>query len=116
ALLVVIGALADGTKEVLAVVSGFRESKESWRAAFKDLKDRGLEAPRLVVADGNIGAWSGAAEVWPEASEQRCWNHKIVNVLDRLPQKLQAMARVQLGALPYADRQGVTLSRKDSFH
>src|SRR5204862_5834303 len=63
ALLVVIGAFSDGTKEVLAVAAGFRESKESWRAVFKDLKDRGLEAPRLMVADGNIGAWSGAAEV-----------------------------------------------------
>jgi len=115
ALLVVIGALADGTKEVLAVVSGFRESKESWRAAFKDLKDRGLEAPRLVVADGNIGAWSGAAEVWPEASEQRCWNHKIVNVLDRLPQKLQAMAREQLCAIPYAETQREAERRRDAF-
>ena len=78
ALLVVICALADGRKEVLSVVPGYRESKESWGAVFRDLKDRGLPAPRLVVADGNTGVWAALAEIWPEAEEQRCWNHKIV--------------------------------------
>ena len=115
ALLVVIGALADGTKEVLAVVPGYRESKESWRAVFKDLKDRRLEAPKLMVADGNIGAWAAAAEVWPEADEQRCWNHKILNVLDRLPVKLQAMAREQLCAIPYAETRAEAERRRDAF-
>jgi transposase-like protein len=74
-LLVVIGAMSDGTKEVLAVVPGYRESKESWHGVLADLRDRGLEAPRLLVADGIAGLWSAAAEVWPEAAEQRCWNH-----------------------------------------
>jgi transposase-like protein len=115
ALLVVIGALSDGTKEVLAVTPGYRESKESWRAVFKDLKDRGLEAPQLMVADGNIGAWAAAAEIWPQAHEQRCWNHKILNVLDRLPVKLQAMAREQLCAIPYAETRREAERRRDAF-
>lgn len=115
ALLVVIGALADGSKEVLAVAPGYRESKESWRTAFKDLKDRGLEAPKLLVADGNTAAWSAVTEIWPEAQEQRCWNHKIVNVLDRLPVKLQAMAREQLCAIPYAETRKEAERRRDAF-
>ena len=81
ALLVVIGAMADGTKEVLAVCPGFRESAESWAAVLRGLKARGLGVPKLLVADGNLGIWAAARQVWPESAEQRCWNHKIVNVL-----------------------------------
>ena len=114
-LLVVIGGLADGTKEVLAVVPGYRESTPSWREVFKDLKDRGLEAPKLMVADGNAGAWAAAAEIWPESREQRCWNHKIVNVLDQLPKKLQAMAREQLCAIPYAETRREAVRQRDAF-
>jgi putative transposase len=114
-LLVVIGALADGTKQVLAVVSGYRESKQSWRAVFADLKARGLEAPRLLVADGIPGLWSGLAEVWPETAEQRCWNHKLMNVLDQLPRKLQAMAREQLCQIPYAPTRREAERRRDAF-
>ena len=114
-LLVVIGGLADGTKEVLAVVPGYRESKPSWREVFKDLKDRGLDAPQLMVADGNAGAWAAAMEIWPETREQRCWNHKIVNVLDQLPKKLQAMAREQLCAIPYAESRGEAVKQRDAF-
>ena len=115
ALLVVIGAMSDGSKKVLAVVPGYRESKESWRAVFQGLKERGIEAPKLMVADGNIGAWAAAAEVWPESQEQRCWNHKILNVLDRLPAKLQAMAREQLCAIPYAETRREAERRRDAF-
>ena len=67
ALLVVIGAMADGTKEVLAVAPGFRESAESWAAVLRGLKDRGLGVPKLLVADGNLGIWAAARQVWPEA-------------------------------------------------
>ncbi len=87
ALLVVIGAMADGTKEVLAVAPGFRESAESWAAVLRSLKARGLGVPKLLVADGNLGIWAAARQVWPEAGEQRCWNHKMANVLDRLPKR-----------------------------
>ena len=76
ALLVVIGAMSDGTKEVLAVTPGYRESVESWAAVLRDLKARGLGTPKLLVADGNLGIRGAAREVWPLAAEQRCWNHK----------------------------------------
>ena len=115
ALLVVIGALADGTKEVLAVVPGFRESTAAWTALFRDLRDRGLSAPQLLVADGAAGAWAAAAAVWPEAREQRCWNHKIVNVLDHFPKKLQAVARAQLCAIPYAAPRAEAARLRDRF-
>ena len=93
ALLVIIGAMADGTKEVLAVAPGFRESAESWAAVLRSLKARGLGVPKLLVADGNLGIWAAARQVWPEAGEQRCWNHKMANVLDRLPKREQAEAK-----------------------
>ncbi len=114
-LLVVIGAMSDGTKEVLAVTSGYRESKESWHALLADLKARGLEAPKLLVADGIPALWSALAGVWPEAAEQRCWNHKIMNVLDQLPLKLQAMAREELCAIPYAETRAEAERRRDEF-
>jgi transposase-like protein len=67
-----------------------------------DLKKRGLKAPKLMTADGNSGVWGALSEVWPEAREQRCWNHKIVNVLDQLPKKLQDEGRELLTKIPYA--------------
>jgi len=115
ALLVVIGALADGTKEVLAVMPGYRESTESWKTLFADLKARGLDAPKLMVADGAAGAWAAAGEVWPETREQRCWNHKLVNVLDQLPKKVQAMGREMLCAIPYAPTRAEALKRRERF-
>jgi transposase-like protein len=115
ALLVVIGAMRDGRKEVLAVVPGHRESKESWAEVLRDLKSRGVEAPRLFVADGNAGVWAAAAEIWPSAAEQRCWNHKIVNVLDKLPKKLQAEASELLGAIPYAPTRADARKQRDEF-
>jgi len=87
ALLVVMGAMSDGTKEVLALTSGYRESTQSWVAVFRDLMARGLGEPRLVMADGNPRIWSAVAQAWPGAEEQRCWNHRIRNVLDRLPKR-----------------------------
>lgn len=115
ALLVVIGARADGTKEVLAVTPGYRESTESWKTTFADLKSRGLEVPKLMVADGAAGAWAAASTVWPQTREQRCWNHKIVNVLDQLPKQVQAMAREMLCAIPYAPTRAEAVKRRDRF-
>ena len=115
ALLVIIGALADGTKEVLAVTPGYRESTESWKTLFADLRSRGLDAPKLMVADGAAGAWAAAGEVWPATREQRCWNHKLVNVLDALPNKMQAMARELLCAIPYAPTRAEALKRRERF-
>lgn len=115
ALLVVIGAMSDGRKEVLAVESGYRESTESWAGVLRDLRDRGLSAPKLFVADGDLGVWAALSQVWPETREQRCWNHKIVNVLDQLPKKLQAQAREILCQIPYAPTRAEARRRRDTF-
>ena len=115
ALLVVIGAMSDGHKEVLAVEAGYRESTESWAAVLRDLRDRGLGAPKLFVADGNLGAWAALAQVWPQTREQRCWNHRIINVLDQLPKKLQPQARELLCEIPYAPTRVEAERRRDAF-
>jgi len=103
AMLVLIAALRDGRKVVLAVESGYRESTESWAAVLRDLLARGLRAPRLLIADGHLGIWGAVGAIFPAVAEQRCWNHRIVNVLDKLPQKLQAEGRALLVEMPYAD-------------
>jgi putative transposase len=102
ALLVVLGALSDGRKVVLAVEPGQRESTASWAEVLRSLKARGLTAPRLTVADGHLGLWGALAQVYPESAEQRCWNHRIVNILDAVPLKDQGEVRVALRALAYA--------------
>jgi len=102
ALLVVVAGLRDGRKVVLAVESGYRESAEAWGHLLRDLRGRGMSTPRLVIADGHLGIWAALAEVFPTAAEQRCWNHKLVNVLDSLPKKKQAEARELLRQIPYA--------------
>lgn len=115
ALLVVIGAMSDGTKRILAVESGFCESMESWSTLLRSLKSRGLKAPRLVVADGHLGIWSALAGIYPEAEEQRCWNHKIVNVLDRLPKRVQPEANAVLTLMPYAASRAECEKLKERF-
>ena len=115
ALLVVIGAMSDGTKEVLAVAPGYRESVASWAAVLRDLKARGLGTPRLMVADGNLGIRGAAREVRPEAAEQRCWNHKTTGVLDRLPKREQAEAKTLLRAVAYAPSRAEALAARKAF-
>lgn len=96
ALLVVLGVKEDGTKELLAIKEGYRESKESWGEVLRDLKTRGFTNPLLVVGDGALGIWLSLREVFPEAKEQRCWNHKILNVLNKLPKRLWKEARKRI--------------------
>ncbi len=103
ALLVVIGALTDGRKVILAVEPGHRESTEAWAGVLRGLHARGLRAPRLTVADGHLGLWGALRGVYPESGEQRCWNHRIVNVLDTVPLKQQAEVRLWLRQLAYAE-------------
>ena len=85
--LVLIGARADGQKELIAVEDGYRESAESWKTVLRDLKRRGMQAPVLAVGDGALGFWEAVREVWPATREQRDWCHKIANVLDKLPKR-----------------------------
>ena len=103
AVLVAIGALSDGSKVVLSAEPGYRESTQSWSTVLRDLRDRGMGCPRLVVGDGHLGIWGALRNVYPEAAEQRCWNHKIINVLDRLPKRQQESAKLMLRNIPYAE-------------
>ncbi|HAM57975.1 MAG: hypothetical protein A2X51_00575 [Candidatus Rokubacteria bacterium GWC2_70_24] len=103
ALLVLIAALRDGRKGVLAVESGHRESTESWAALLRDLQARGLRMPRLVIADGPLGIWGAVGTVFPTGDEQRGWTHRLVNGLDTLPKTRQAEARALLTTIPSAE-------------
>ena len=102
AVLVVMAALSDGSKVVVSAVPGYRESTESWSDVLRDMRRRGLECPRLVVGDGHLGIWGALRNVYPQAAEQRCWNHKIVNVLAKLPKRQQDQAKLMLRTIPYA--------------
>ena len=115
ALLVIVGGLADGRKVILAVEPGYRESTESWSGVLRDLKERGLNCPRLVTGDGNLGIWGALANVYPDASEQRCWNHKIVNVMDKLPKKVQPQAKRRLQDIVYAESRPEAEEKRDDF-
>jgi putative transposase len=115
ALLVAVGALADGSKVILAVEAGQRESTESWSRLLRELKRRGMNCPRLVIGDGHLGIWGALANVYPEAGEQRCWNHRILNVLDRVPKAKQAQVKVWLRELMYAPTREKAVEKKASF-
>ena len=101
-ILVVIAALSDGTKVVVSVSSGYRESTQSWSEVLRDLKERGMNPPRLVIADGHLGIWGALRNVFPEADEQRCWNHRIVNLLAKIPKSRHKAALLMLRQIPYA--------------
>lgn len=102
ALLVVVAGCSDGRKVVVAVTPGHRESTESWSAVLRDLRARGMPCPRVVVGDGHLGVWGALRNVYPDAAEQRCWNHKVLNVLDKLPRAQHVAARPMLSAIAYA--------------
>src|SRR5207302_3663842 len=93
-ILVLIGATPEGRKELVGFTDGARESAHDWRDLLLDLKRRGLDvAPQLVIADGALGFWKAAGEVWPKTREQRCWVHKTANVLAKLPKSRQPKAK-----------------------
>ena len=93
-MLVLMGALEDGTKELIAVYDGHRESKESWLEVLRDLKRRGLkQGPQLAVGDGALGFWTALEEEYPGTGHQRCWVHKTANLLDKLPKRVQPHAK-----------------------
>jgi len=115
ALLVIIGALSNGRKVFLACESGYRESKESWSGVLRGLINRGLRLGRLTIADGHLGIWSALGELHAEGKEQRCWNHKIRNVLDCFPKRLRAEAAEKLKPIPYAETVAECERRRDAF-
>ena len=101
--LVMIAGLSDGRKVLLAIESGYRESRESWASLLRSLRDRGLRAPRAVVGDGALGLWSAIGNVWPETDELRCWNHRIMNIIDRVKKCDQVTARELLRKIAYGE-------------
>ena len=115
AVLVAIGALSDGSKVVLSAEPGYRESTQSWSEVLRDLRDRGMGCPQLVVGDGHLGIWGALRNVYPEASEQRCWNHKIINVLDKLPKRQHDQAKLMLRNIPYAESRSEAERMRDVF-
>ena len=114
-LLILIGARPDGTKELIAVEDGYRESTESWAEVLRGLKRRGMQPPALVIADGALGLWAAVRDVWPETQEQRDWVHRVANVLDKLPKRLQAKAKKQLKEIREAPTREAALEEIERF-
>jgi putative transposase len=97
--LVIVGVRADGRKELVAVAGGTRESADDWAELLRDLRRRGMRAPVVMVGDGALGLWAGLRAVFPETLEQRCWVHKVRNVLAALPKSVHAGARKALNEI-----------------
>ena len=115
-LLVIIGALKDGTKELVGIYDGHRESKLSWAEALNDLKRRGLSrAPSLAIGDGALGFWAALEEVFPETRVQRCWVHKIANVLDKMAKSVHKHAKAMLHEMHMASTKESALKAFDAF-
>jgi len=115
-LLVIIGATADGTKELIALDSGFRESELSWTEVLVDLQHRGLaDGPELAVGDGALGFWKALAKVYGNTRWQRCWVHKTANVLNKLPKSIQAKAKQKLHQIWMASAKNEAQKHFDDF-
>ena len=115
ACLVLVGVLPDGTKEVVALEDGYRESTDSWLSLLRDLKARGMPAPRLAIGDGALGFWAALRQVYPETEEQRCWVHKTANVLNKLPKSLHSKAKGELQQIWMAETKADAIKAFDLF-
>ena len=113
--LVLIGVCEDGSKELVAVEDGYRESSEAWLSVLRDLERRGLEAPLLAIGDGALGFWKALSEVWPTSEEQRCWVHRTANVLDKLPKRLQPRAKKHLHEIFQAETKAIAEEQVQAF-
>lgn len=115
-LLVLMGATIDGRKELIGVIDGYRESKQSWLEFLLDLKQRGLSIdPKLAVGDGALGFWAALREVFPTTREQRCWVHKTANVLNKMPQSVQPKAKADLHEIWQAETRAEANEAFDHF-
>lgn len=115
ACLVIIGVRPDGVKELIAIEDGYRESTDSWATVLRDLKRRGLSAPKLAMGDGALGFWAALRTVYPETEEQRCWVHKIANVLDKLPKRIQPRAKSHLHEIMRAPDHATAIEEMSLF-
>jgi putative transposase len=113
--LAIIGVRTDGSKVVLALEDGHRESTESWLDLLRDLKKRGLKAPVLGIGDGALGFWAALGEVYPSCRQQRCWVHKKRNVLDKFPKRLQDEAKGLLDVILGSETRAKALAAVDRF-
>jgi transposase-like protein len=113
--LVIVGVRADGTKELVAVADGYRESTESWADLLRDLRRRGMRPPVLAVGDGALGFWGALREVFPATRAQRCWVHKVANVLSALPKSAQPTARRMLTEIRDAEDREHAVTAADAF-
>ena len=114
--LVIMGATRDGTKELLAVQDGYRESKLAWQEILRDLKTRGLnKLPALAVGDGALGFWAAAEEEFSMTRRQRCWVHKMANVLNKMPRSVQSHAKTRIHDMYMADTKANALKAYDEF-
>src|SRR5918997_1352600 len=114
-LLVMIGVRADGTKELVALADGFRENSESWADLLRDCKRRGMTAPVLAVGDGALGFWKAVRDVFPDTTEQRCWWHKIGNVLAALPKSAHPAANKALAEIYNAENRDHAVKAARAF-
>ena len=114
-LLVLIGVRADGRKELVALTDGYREATESWADLLRDCRRRGMRAPVLAIGDGALGFWSALREVFPETREQRCWFHKISNVLAALPKSAHPGAKKALAEIWNAEDKAHALDAVKAF-
>jgi transposase-like protein len=115
ALLVVLGVNKEGRKELLAIQEGYRESTESWKSVLHDLKKRGLKNPRLFIGDGALGLWAAIREVYPKADEQRCWVHKMRNILACFPKRMQSEVKLLLREIYTASTKKRALELMNQF-
>ncbi len=115
-ILVVMGATADGKKELVAIDDGYRESEQSWKELLLDVKARGLDIdPELVVGDGALGFWKALPQVWPSSRTQRCWVHKTANVLNKMPKSVQPKAKAALHEIWMAETHADALGAFELF-
>jgi transposase-like protein len=114
-LLVMIGVRADGRKELVALTDGYRESTESWADLLRDCARRGMRAPVLAIGDGALGFWGALREVFPATQEQRCWFHKIANVLGALPKSAHPGAKKALAEIWNAEDRDHALDAVKAF-
>ena len=115
-MLVVMGATAEGKKELVALTDGFRESEQSWKEVLLDLKRRGLKIdPQLAIGDGALGFWKALPQVFGATREQRCWVHKTANVLNKLPKHLQPKAKSDLHQIWMAETRERAYAAFDTF-
>ena len=114
--LVLIGATEDGSKELLAVVDGYRESTQSWRELLGQLKRLGLStAPKLAIGDGSLGFWIALQEEYGPVAQQRCWVHKTANILDKMPKSVQGKAKQPIHEMYLAPTRKAALAAYDQF-